>query len=68
MDEFVDFEEGKTAELFTSYTRYSRMKLISKQCTTNYTVINESQLDKVLAGEIIETRERENVEDKKFRF
>jgi hypothetical protein len=36
--------------------------------TTNYTVINESQLDKVLAGEIIETRERENVEDKKFRF
>jgi hypothetical protein len=31
-------------------------------------VINESQLDKVLNGETIETRERENVEDKKFRF
>jgi hypothetical protein len=36
--------------------------------TGSYIVINESQLDKILNGEIIETRERENVEDKKFRF
>ena len=34
----------------------------------NYIVINEQQLDQVLAGEEIITRERENVEDKKYRF
>lgn len=35
---------------------------------SNYTVINEQQLDQVLAGEEIITRKRENVEDKKYRF
>jgi hypothetical protein len=36
--------------------------------TTKYTVIDENQLDKVLNGELIETRIRDNVEDKKYRF
>ena len=63
------FEEGKTAELFTLVIRGTQeWNWFQNSVTTNYTVINESQLDKVLAGEIIETRERENVEDKKFRF
>lgn len=63
------FEEGKTAELFTLVIRGTQeWNWFQNSVTTNYTVINESQLDKVLTGEIIETRERENVEDKKFRF
>ena len=63
------FEEGKTAELFTLVIRGTQeWNWFQNSATTNYTVINESQLDKVLTGEIIETRERENVEDKKFRF
>ena len=63
------FEEGKTAELFTLVIRGTQeWNWFQNSATTNYIVINESQLDKVLAGEIIETRERENVEDKKFRF
>lgn len=63
------FEEGKTAELFTLVIRGTQeWNWFQNSATTNYTVINESQLDKVLAGEIIETRKRENVEDKKFRF
>jgi hypothetical protein len=41
---------------------------VQNSATGAYTVINESQLDEVLAGKTIETRERENVEDKKFRF
>lgn len=63
------FEEGKTAELFTLVIRGTQeWNWFQNSITTNYTVINESQLDEVLAGKTIETRERENVEDKKFRF
>lgn len=63
------FEEGKTAELFTLVIRGTQeWNWFQNSVTTNYTVINESQLDEVLAGKTIETRERENVEDKKFRF
>ena len=63
------FEEGKTAELFTLVIRGTQeWNWFQNSATTNYIVIDESQLDKVLTGEIIETRERENVEDKKFRF
>lgn len=63
------FEEGKTAELFTLVIRGTQeWNWFQNSATTNYTVINESQLDEVLAGKTIETRERENVEDKKFRF
>jgi hypothetical protein len=36
--------------------------------TSNYIVINEEQLDKVLNYENIETRERETIENKTYRF
>ena len=64
------FEEGKEAELFTILIKGTQEVTWHANASTgsHYQTINESQLDKVLAGEIIETRERENVEDKKFRF
>lgn len=65
----IRFEPGKTAEIFTLVIRGTQeWNWFQNSATGAYTVINESQLDKVLAGETIETRERENVEDKKFRF
>lgn len=36
--------------------------------TSNYIVINEEQLDKVLNYENIDTREREIIENKTYRF
>jgi hypothetical protein len=36
--------------------------------TSNYTIINETQLDSILNGESINTRQRENVKNTKFRF
>lgn len=64
------FEEGKEAELFTILIKGTQEVTWHANASTgsHYQTITESQLDKVLAGEIIETRERENVEDKKFRF
>jgi superfamily II DNA or RNA helicase len=65
----IRFEPGKIAEIFTLVIKGTmEVNWFQNSATGAYTVINESQLDKVLAGEIIETRERENVEDKKFRF
>jgi hypothetical protein len=31
-------------------------------------VINESQLDEILAGNIVETRQQNNIENTKYRF
>jgi hypothetical protein len=31
-------------------------------------MINEEQLDRILNGETIETRQRENIENKEYRF
>ena len=64
------FEEGKEAELFTILIKGTQEVTWHANASTGsyYQTINESQLDKVLAGETIETRERETVEDKKFRF
>lgn len=65
----IRFEPGKTAEIFTLVIRGTQeWNWFQNSATGNYTVINEQQLDQVLAGETIETRERENVEDKKYRF
>jgi uncharacterized protein YehS (DUF1456 family) len=36
--------------------------------TTSYQTITEDQLDQILNGEIIETRQRENIENKDYRF
>lgn len=63
------FEEGKVAELFTLVIRGTQeWNWFQNSVTTNYTVINEQQLEQVLSGDFIETRERDNVEDKKYRF
>ena len=63
------FEEGKVAELFTLVIKGTQeWNWFQNSATTNYTVITEEQLDKILLGEEIETRTRENVEDKKYRF
>lgn len=63
------FEEGKTAELFTLVIKGTQeWNWFQNSATTNYTVLTEQQLDQVLAGKEIITRERENVEDKKYRF
>lgn len=63
------FEEGKTAELFTLVIRGTQeWNWFQNSATTNYTVINEEQLDQILVGEEIETRQRDNLENKKYRF
>ena len=63
------FEEGKTAELFTLVIKGTQeWNWFQNSATTKYTVINEEQLDKILAGEEIETRQRDNLENKKYRF
>ena len=36
--------------------------------TSKYITINEDQLDRILTGEKLETRERENISNIKFRF
>ena len=65
----IRFKEGKTAEIFTliiagtQETKWLANSKISKVVT-----ITEEQLDKVLAGEDIKTREREYTENIEFRF
>lgn len=62
-------EEGKTAELYTLVIKGTQeVGWFNNSATTNYQTINEEQLDRILAGESIETRERENIENKAFRF
>lgn len=63
------FEEGKEAELFTIVLKGTQeYTWAMNSATSKYTTINEEQLEKVLAGETIETRERENIVNTKFRF
>ena len=63
------FEEGKEAELFTIVLKGTQeYTWAMNSATSKYTTINEEQLDKILAGETIETRERENIVNTKFRF
>lgn len=63
------FEEGKVAELFTLVIKGTQeWNWFQNSATTSYTVINEKQLDKILNGELVETRTRDHVEDKKYRF
>lgn len=66
----IRFEPGKIAEIFTLVIK-GTMEVTwvnNSMINSNHIVINEQQLDQVLAGEEIITRERENVEDKKYRF
>ena len=65
----IRFKEGKTAEIFTlilagtQETKWLANSKISKVIT-----ITEDQLDKLLAGEEIITRERQFTENLEFRF
>lgn len=63
------FEPGKQAEMFTLVIRGTQeWNWAMNSATSNYIVINEEQLDKVLNYENIETREREIIENKTYRF
>ena len=63
------FEPGKVAEMFILVIKGTQeIKWFANSNTSDYMVINEEQLDKILAGEIIETRKQEFISDYKFRF
>ena len=65
----VRFEEGKTAEIFTLIIAGTQeTKWFANSKTSNVITINEDQLDQVLNGEQIETREREYTPNLEFRF
>lgn len=65
----IRFEEGKTAELFTLIIKGTQeWKWFQNSNTTKTIVINESQLNDILVGKSIETREREIEFDTQFRF
>ena len=63
------FEPGKTAEIFTLVLKGTQeVTWFSNSKTSKVITINESQLDDILAGKNIETREREYTENIQFRF
>lgn len=60
---------GKQAEMFTLVLRDTvEQKWFANSIKSTYKVINEQQLDKILAGENIEIRDRELLEDLDNRF
>lgn len=65
----IRFEEGKTAEIFTLIVKGTQeVTWFANSKVANVITINESQLDDVLAGKEVQSREREYVENKEFRF
>lgn len=65
----IRYEEGKTTEIFTLVLAGTQeTKWFSNSKTSKAITITEEQLDKVLAGEEIKTRERNYSENLKFRF
>ena len=65
----IRFKEGKTAEIFTLIIAGTQeTKWLANSKVSKVTTITEEQLDKVLAGEDIKTREREYTENIEFRF
>ena len=65
----IRFEPGKTTEIFTLIIKGTQeVNWFSNSKTSKVITINEDQLDKVLAGESIQTREREYTENLEFRF
>ena len=65
----IRFEPGKTAEIFTLILKNTQeVTWFSNSKTSKVITINEEQLDKVLSGENIETRERNYTENLQFRF
>lgn len=65
----VRYEEGKVAEIFTLVLRGTQeITWFSNSNTSKVTTINEEQLERVLNGEEIQTREHDNIVNTKFRF
>lgn len=65
----IRFEEGKTSEIFTLVLKGTQeVNWFNNSNTSKVTTINEEQLEKVLNGESIETREHKNIVNTKFRF
>lgn len=65
----IRYEEGKTSEIFTLVLKGTQeVNWFNNSNTSKVITINEEQLDKVLKGESIETREHENIINTKFRF
>ena len=65
----VRYEEGKVAEIFTLIIAGTQeMKWLANSKTSKLITINEDQLDKILSGEQIQTRERNYCENLEFRF
>jgi hypothetical protein len=65
----VRFEEGKIAEIFTLVLRNTQeYNWFQNSNTSEVIYINEQQLDKVLVGETIETREHDNIVNTTYRF
>jgi len=65
----IRYEQGKTTEIFTLVLAGTQeVKWFTNSKTSKVTTINENQLDKVLAGENIETRQRNYSENLKLRF
>lgn len=62
-------EPGKIAEMFILVLKGTQeIKWFANSNTSDVTVINEDQLDQILAGKEIETRKQEFIPDYKFRF
>ena len=65
----IRFEPGKEAEMFTLVIRGTQeVKWFANSNTTDVIVIDEAQLDDVLAGKPIESRKHNLIADTKFRF
>ena len=65
----IRYEEGKISEIFTLVLRGTQeVNWFNNSNTSRVITINEEQLEKVLNGESIETRQRENIVNTKFRF
>lgn len=63
------FEPGKQAEMFTLVIKGSQeVRWFNNSNTTDVIVINEEQLDKVLAGEEVITRPQNHIIDTTYRF
>ena len=65
----IRFEEGKTAEIFTLILKNTtEVNWFNNSNTSKVITINEEQLEDVLSGKEIITRERERVVNTKYRF
>lgn len=65
----IRFEPGKNAEVFTLLIRGTQdVTWFNNSVNSSYTVINEEQLEQILSGKQLETRQHETLTDKKYRF